>query len=831
MPRRSRRAVYDPTIENDQLMKTTLFRDDPLAMNADPEDDIRQWSNASNSSAVISKRKWCYIVSAITTVVLMVVVGVAVRNNNNSSRGNTTTTVNSNSGNTPPVAAPVAAPTSGHLLDPPIATLSQLCSRDRVQQADKRGLCEAECAKAACCALDCDTGANVATCQAYENICEILLITEVVPSDEGLAMPPDNLSQVCALDQLMSLPGYQTCETMCQVASCCHLPMSDPTSCNVPYHTECLAYHSVCGVLEHVSAPEQSTAKELDLPSEEIAVWCALENLQTLEGYETCRKACEPASCCTATQESSHVNCFQEYAYECDAYAEPCGALLRVVPHPPDNLPALCGVDQLQTVAGYETCEDICARATCCHEGMQLSCATDPLCMEYQGPCSILETAVKPSTAETPVAANQGVSSNRMHPPPSYISEQCTEENIAASAEGRQRCSDICVEALCCNYPSNLPELSCLAGNEDVCAEYFSYCSLLDGASSGDDAESPMKPPSEWTNEYSVTDIYTACADLSTPDGIQQCHDVCSEARCCYSTGTDSCIDDERCDDFDMCFNYKALSYIHEDIPTLIANNCADLESLEGLELCEASCEQAVCCFAEGDALDCEGLDLTFCSQYAACEVLVRENPGDPDQMPDLIGKNCDDLVTLKGIQVCQALCEPAVCCYTNDNTIDCQEEDLNVCGFGYQECENLFDLAVEDRYRISNLVEQNCADLVSLEGRELCEASCKPAICCFVDGATNDCEGRRLSYCGQYQACAAFFENDEFGEDENDVITVPDNEPSREQIELACQISNLNYEACLTLCDKGRCCWNSDETICSSGIDCSTYDSCAILV
>ena len=177
-----------------------------------------------------------------------------------------------------------------------------------------------------------------------------------------------------------------------------------------------------------------------------------------------------------------------------------------------------------------------------------------------------------------------------------------------------------------------MPELSCLAGNEDVCADYFSYCSLLDGgglsssSSNGEnDNDNDIMDPSQWSNEYVGTDFNTACADVTTTDGMQSCHDVCSEARCCYTSGTGSCIDDQRCDDFDMCFNYKALMYIHEDIPDLIQRNGADLVSLEGLELCEASCEKAVCCFMADSTLDdCDGQDLSYCDQYAACQPLNR---------------------------------------------------------------------------------------------------------------------------------------------------------------------------------------------------------------
>ena len=67
---------------------------------------------------------------------------------------------------------------------------------------------------------------------------------------------------------------------------------------------------------------------------------------------------------------------------------------------------------------------------------------------------------------------------------------------------------------------------------------------------------------------------------------------------------------------------------------------------------------------------------------------------------------------------------------------------------------------------------------------------------------------------------------------DDEDVISVPGSEPTylRDQVKPTCDDANMKYEACLTLCDKCRCCWNSNESSCSSEVDSSTYAACANL-
>ena len=89
------------------------------------------------------------------------------------------------------------------------------------------------------------------------------------------------MDSLCLLLQSLVNPSFDmqqltetmTCQDTFDIASCCHLLMSDPASSNVPYHTECIAYHSVCvcRILNHVTAPTDERPHELAIPSEQLA--------------------------------------------------------------------------------------------------------------------------------------------------------------------------------------------------------------------------------------------------------------------------------------------------------------------------------------------------------------------------------------------------------------------------------------------------------------------------------------------------------------------------------------------------------------------------------
>jgi len=99
--------------------------------------------------------------------------------------------------------------------------------------------------------------------------------------------------------------------------------------------------------------------------------------LKTLPGYEMCLGACSEGECCWKKDKSCADN------PQCTGY-DACTNLIgstitataeEKIPEAPDYLAPACSDDSLNTVSGYELCQEACIKVTWVDAG------SSPLCV------------------------------------------------------------------------------------------------------------------------------------------------------------------------------------------------------------------------------------------------------------------------------------------------------------------------------------------------------------------------------------------------------------------------------------------------------------------
>jgi len=439
-----------------------------------------------------------------------------------------------------------------------------------------------------------------------------------------LTPPPEDLSDICSPTTVSTQQGFAKCQDTCAEAACCNLP-GDKLSCLDNNEKNCATYDAFCEVLtfDHngdgkVEAQEHVTIPK---PPSNILSICEWDSLLNIDGYNECKAACEPGKCCYESIETCRVN----NGEMCEFYDQ-CEILhvQEVISVPAGDSKVIgeaCAPDSLAKTAGYMSCKNVCAPASCCFEPIETCKVENPaMCKEYDA-CSVLSESATPQSHPDAVE--------------SKVKKFCTTSNLKHTS-GVKECKEACNPGLCC--------VGGLDGKADKCSfpEYEEWCSQYDACQllqhiddeHGFDGSSDAKKA-----------IDKECSDFSV-EGVANCQKVCNPAECCFKVDEDcseSGMDDIHCSHYKPCGHL----YLNDQDPTTtsIPNNEKDdsydennlmqeaeaivqmcvperLEDPNGLEDCKDICEDMLCCFAD-EEYNCIKSYKETCIVYAGCEPLT----------------------------------------------------------------------------------------------------------------------------------------------------------------------------------------------------------------
>ena len=397
----------------------------------------------------------------------------------------------------------------------------------------------------------------------------------------------------------------------------------------------------------------------------------------TQDDLSRCQETCQPVECCNPMSEN---NCLAENAEKCFEYAK-CHVLEETTTRAaPANLTQVCLLQDDKT-----ECVKACQEAKCCVDETN-NCQDSQFltCMDYAA-CQVLS---KVATVE---------------PAPEGLLETCMDPN------GREECESECAKASCCWEQDG----NCLATDMITCMTYAPCGSLLFQA-----PNSVVDRPDE--------DFQQACSidSVLTPDGYEDCADLCGEADCCMAEGEENCFmqDPIGCMQYLQCGLLAFSGGQVEAADTQELQEKCDLQQILNngtvSEECKTACEPAECCVSQGDDNCLADGNALACATYLPClPVLlfgesglgsIFSGGGLPDfgdgfpgfggdsngggnfplfgegtleSPPDDLQDTCSiqNISTDEGRKECEAVCATADCCTSMDSD-NCFLENIITC-------------------------------------------------------------------------------------------------------------------------------------------------------
>mmetsp|Transcript_36539 Transcript_36539/g.76695 ORF Transcript_36539/g.76695 Transcript_36539/m.76695 type:complete len:260 (+) Transcript_36539:48-827(+) len=152
--------------------------------------------------------------------------------------------------------------------------------------------------------------------------------------DDTFQCPPTLTANICSPDKLATKPGYYACAESCAAALCCQAPAQDDSSdgqgqqqsCMTSCGSECSTYLDCLNLSDMEPTleekPDALPPKAVDQcpPGLPFGV-CGMSNIETAEGFVTCKEACSPALCCMPPD--GQPDCLMECSGKCIGY-QPC---------------------------------------------------------------------------------------------------------------------------------------------------------------------------------------------------------------------------------------------------------------------------------------------------------------------------------------------------------------------------------------------------------------------------------------------------------------------------------------------------------------------------
>jgi len=213
---------------------------------------------------------------------------------------------------------------------------------------------------------------------------------------------------------------------------------------------------------------------------------------------------------------------------------------------------------------------------------------------------------------------------------------------------------------------------------------------------------------------------------------------------------------------------------------------------------------------------------------------------------PNDVGSLCSDasIASTSGFIECQSACLPGQCCFTSTPfesqevttnnspkiTQPCSESHQDVCK-SYTPC-----LSMQGMESPTDLVNQKCApnNIRYPEGRQDCEAACKPRRCCFAKLPEEKCpaDSKAKVRCDEYKVCQILYSSSFPNSSGTDIDII---RPFG-SVDTLCTNDTIRYikgrEDCESVCALRKCCLSSQEDNCLEGNEswCAKFNVCAIL-
>jgi len=321
-----------------------------------------------------------------------------------------------------------------------------------------------------------------------------------------------------------------------------------------------------------------------------------------------------------------------------------------------------------------------------------------------------------------------------------------------------------------------------------------------------------------------------------------------------------------------------------QDLSTLC--DATNLMSDSGRAQCKAACAPAACCASTLES--CKAANMETCEAYSSACLLQQQDATSQSQMSDsekIITTLCEDTADLESMKNCKKLCAARDCCF---NVMDihsgynCYDDFKEWCD-EYKVCATLKNIPdssippLEQQVPISiistqppsvtpitstwapvsiekALVQKVCSmDAISTNGSKDCADICRERACCFVDESEFNCIQERSDWCLEYSLCTILNmggggggeEGGEEGETLNTTVatttmtasaTTTSTEPTVNEVEEKCSLDFLiayGSTQCESLCDRGQCCFATDDTSCAVDLQewCLVYSACKNLM
>ena len=437
---------------------------------------------------------------------------------------------------------------------------------------------------------------------------------------------------------------------------------------------------------------------------------------------------------------------------------------------PPNNIDMICSPLNLENEKGYEACLHACDPSSCCYltSNNRFSCVESDwnTCGIYHTWCQHLED----KKVQDLISGKQ-------------IPDNVCNTTALLTEEGTKMCLSLCKEYTCC-FGEGLGDTICNVTNA-WCKEYGA-CNILQFVNTNDGFFRDQTKA-----KHSIEE---ACSDLMSIEGHATCQNVCTPARCCFSSQDQwrgQCQLD--CSHYEACQELYGEPNYAEPMPD--ANGCLLSNMKSTQRHCLDVCDDLLCC-ADGGCRD----ETTACLIFQTCiesfphryfstlELNTNVENNEESNNDDPIEACSSERVGMDGGIACYALCDKLLDCSGDfvNATMDCThygacvarfpneylrpkgsthiDDDLPETGTNANEPNKHQDQTVDDPSpdtvsSLQNTTKYWCSyNFIAMNGGMMCHGACQELLCCrnHTEGTCNN-----STICDDFHSCVSAFPQD----------------------------------------------------------------------
>jgi len=348
--------------------------------------------------------------------------------------------------------------------------VDEQCTASKIKDDAGREACSDLCAGYACC-----FGTFTCTDKTVGE-CSVFAVCQILQTDFGRMANP--LWTACSDVNIATEDGREKCTNLCMDAVCCF----NGEDCRED--TDC-SYYASCDNLNGEEAPKGLGSSESETGGKDLPVDFVelplVGGTQALKGLGS-----------SESESGGNPIDFVEMP------SVPRGGMMG---NPVDEQ---CTASKIKDDAGREACSDLCAGYACCFGTFTCTDKTVGECSVFAA-CQILHTHI-----------------GRMASP---LDTACSDANIATE-KGREKCSDLCKDAVCCFDGEDC--------REDTDCSYYASCVKLN-------------------QEVAVFDEVCKEDHMTSKAGREACESACEGKECCYDENAICIAEVVECEQYESC--------------------------------------------------------------------------------------------------------------------------------------------------------------------------------------------------------------------------------------------------------------------------------------